>query len=181
MNNKTKKSVHKIFIAAPIDKVWQQITKRDGLQAQFFNSRLDTPGLQTGAPIRMRTGKDGKYTSVLGEVLAFDPPYVYSHTFKFTNLDDPYCKVTYQLQEVEGGTEFTLINEDMPANTKTEKYMQQGAGFILNTLKGVVENGRPPLKYRLILGVIGATAFMTPKKCLSENWPFETNQTPKED
>lgn len=172
MNQNKLKSVHKIFIAAPIDKVWQQITKRDGLQAQFFNSRLDTPGLEPGAPIRMRTGKEGKYTSVVGEVLEFDPPYTYSHTFKFTNLDDPYCKVTYKLKEVEGGTEFTLINEDMPAGTKTANYMEQGATFILNTLKGVVENGKPPLKYRLMLVMIGALSFTTPSKCKSENWPF---------
>ena len=170
---KPGKSIHKIFIAAPIDKVWQQITKRDGLQAQFFNARLDTPGLQEGAPIRMRSGKEGKYTSVVGEVLAFNPPYLYSHTFKFTNLDDPYCKVTYQLKEVDGGTEFTLINEDMPVGSKTEKYMVQGAEFILNTLKGVVENGKPPLKSRLLLTLISALAFTTPKQCLSENWPFE--------
>lgn len=173
MSIKTRKSVHKIFIAAPISKVWQQITKRDGLQAQFFNSRLDTPGLQTGAPIRMRTGRDGKYTSVVGEVLEFDPPYVYSHSFKFTSLDDPYCKVTYRLAEVDGGTEFTLINEDMPAGSKTEDYMTKGADFILNTLKGVMENGQPPFKYRLLLAMIGALAFTTPKKCNSENWPFD--------
>lgn len=172
MNHKLNKSVHKIFIAAPIEKVWQQITKRDGLQAQFFNARLDTPGLQIGAPIRMRTGKDGKYTSVVGEVLAFDPPYTYSHSFKFTAMNDPYCKVTYRLKEVEGGTEFTLVNEDMLAGSKTEKYMQQGASFILHTLKGVVENGRPPFKYRLMLNILAALAFTTPKICLSKNWPL---------
>jgi uncharacterized protein YndB with AHSA1/START domain len=176
MSIKTRKSVHKILINAPIDKVWQQMTKRDGLQAQFFNSRLDTPGLQTGAPIRMRTGRNGKYTSVVGEVLEFNPPYVYSHSFKFTSLDDPYCKVTYQLAEVDGGTEFTLINEDMPAGSKTEDYMTKGADFILNTLKGLMEDGRPPLKYRILLAVIGALAFTTPKKCKSENWPFNVEK-----
>ncbi|GAA6184423.1 SRPBCC domain-containing protein [Aliiglaciecola sp. NS0011-25] len=169
--NKTK-SVHKIFIAAPIDKVWQQLTKTDGLQAQFFNARLDTPGLEQGAAIRMRTGKNGKYTSVVGEVLEFDPPYTYSHSFKFTSLDDPYCKVTYKLKEVDGGTEFTLINEDMPVATKTAKYMEQGVPFILNTLKGVVEHGKPPFKYQLMLFMIGALSFTVPSKCKSEHWPL---------
>lgn len=176
MQVKTRKSVHKIFIAAPIDKVWNQITKRDGLQAQFFNARLDTPGLQVGAPIRMRTGKGEKYTSVVGEVLAFEPPYLYSHTFKFTSLDDPYCKVTYKLEQVDGGTEFTLINEDMPAGSKTEDYMNKGADFILNTLKGVMEKGQPPLKYRMILTLIGLLAFTTPSKCQSHNWPFKLEE-----
>lgn len=174
-DNKTK-SVHKIFIAAPIDKVWHQITKRDGLQAQFFNARLDTPGLEQGAPIRMRSGKDGKYTSVVGEVLEFDPPYTYSHSFKFTNLDDPYCKVTYKLKEVDGGTEFTLINENVPVGTQTEKYMNQGVSFILNTLKGVVETGKPPFKYQMMLWMIGALSFTTPSRCNSEHWPFNLKE-----
>lgn len=174
---KTTKSVHKIFINAPIDKVWQQITKRDGLQAQFFNARSDTPGLKPALPSECALGKNGKYTSVVGEVLEFEPPYLYSHTFKFTNLDDPYFKVTYQLKEKDGGTEFTLINEDVPAGTETEKYMTQGVDFILNTLKGVVEQGTPPFKYRMILWIIGLMAFTTPKKCLSENWPFEMSKS----
>lgn len=166
------KSIFKIVINAPIDLVWQEITKREGLSAHFFNSRLDTPGLETGAAIRMRS-KDGKYTSVVGEVLEWQPPYVYSHSFKFTNLDDPYCKVTYRLKEVDNGTEFTLINENVPADTKTAKYMEQGGTFITETLKEVLETGRPAFKHRLILTMIGLTAFMTPKKCLSSNWPFD--------
>lgn len=169
------KSFHKIFIAAPIEKVWQQLVKRDGLQAQFFNARLDTPGLKPGAPIRMRSA-DGKYTSVVGEVLEYDPPHTYSHTFKFTSLNDPYCKVTYRLKTVEGGTEFTLINENVPKGTQTEKYMNQGVDFILQTLKGVVETGRIPFKYRMMLGMMNLMAFATPKQCRSENWPFDLEE-----
>lgn len=166
------KRVFKVIINAPIEKVWQELTKTDGLCAHFFNAQLDTPGLAVDAPIRMRSG-NGKFTSVVGEVLEYDPPYLYSHSFKFTNLDDPYCKVTYKLKEVDGGTEFTLINENVPADTKTAEYMEQGGTFITDTLKAVVETGKPGFKYRLILWMIGMTAFMTPKVCLSENWPFD--------
>ena len=170
--NRLPKQVFKVVIKAPIDKVWAELTKKDGLCAHFFNARLDTPGLQRDAPVRMRS-KNGKYTSVVGEVLQWDPPYVYSHSFKFTNLDDPYCKVTYKLKEVEGGTEFMLINENVPADTKTADYMAQGGVFITETLKAVVETGKPPFKNQLILWMIGLTAFMTPAVCKSENWPFD--------
>ncbi len=169
---KLPKSIYKVVIDAPIEKVWQELTKQNGLCAHFFNAKLDTTELAVDAPIRMRS-KDGKYTSVVGEVLEWNPPHVYSHSFKFTNLDDPYCKVTYKLKEVEGGTEFTLINENVPAGTKTAKYMDQGGTFITQTLKEVIENGQPSFKHRLLLGIIGLTGFMTPKICLSENWPFE--------
>lgn len=166
------KQMFKVHIEAPIDAVWQELTKTDGLCAHFFNAKQETPGFGVQAPIRMRS-KDGRYTSVVGEVLEWDPPNVYSHTFKFTNMDDPYCKVTYRLREVDGGTEFTLINENVPAGTKTAEYMEQGGHFITQTLKGVVENGKPPFKNRLLLRVIAMTAFMTPAICKSENWPFD--------
>jgi len=166
------KSVFKTIINAPIEKVWQELTKKGSLCPHFFNSKLDTTTLAVNAPVRMRS-KNGQYTSVVGEVLEWDPPYTYSHSFKFTNLNDPYCKVTYQLKEVDGGTEFTLINENVPANTKTANYMEQGGTFITETLKAVVETGRPTFKQRLLLGVISMTAFMTPAVCKSENWPFD--------
>lgn len=166
------KSVYKVIINAPIGKVWQELTKQNGLCAHFFNAQLDTPGLQVNAPIRMRS-KNGKYTSVVGEVLEWNPPFVYSHSFKFTNLDDPYCKVTYRLKEVEGGTEFTLINENVPADSKTADYMAQGGTFITETLKEVIENGKPAFKHRFILNMISLTSFMTPAKCKSEHWPFD--------
>lgn len=166
------KQIYTIQIQAPIEKVWKELTKREGLSAHFFNAHLDTTELAVDAPVRMRS-KDGKYTSVVGEVLAWQPPYLYSHSFKFTNLDDPYCKVTYRLREVDGGTEFTLINENVPAATKTEKYMSQGAVFIIETLKSVVETGRPNFKQRLMLSIMSMTAFMTPAVCKSENWPFD--------
>lgn len=166
------KSIYKVVINAPIEKVWRELTKQDGLCAHFFNARIDTPGFAVNAPIRMRSG-NGKHTSVVGEVLEWDPPHVYSHSFKFTNLDDPYCKVTYRLKEVESGTEFTLINENVPANSKTSGYMAQGGTFITETLKAVIETGRPNFKYRFILRMIALTSFMTPAKCKSENWPFD--------
>ena len=152
----SKKSMFRVFIKAPIDRVWAELTRTDVVLPFFFNSRLETTALAVGAPVRMRSGNNGQYTGVVGEVLEFDPPHRYAHTFKFTTLDDPPCKVTYLLKEVEGGTEFTLINEDVPAGTKTEKYMGQGAEFIANTLKALVESGRPTLKQRLMLTMMKA-------------------------
>ncbi len=171
--NTSNKSVFKITIDAPIDKVWAELTRTDVQLPFFFNARLDTPELAVGSPIRMRSGKQGQYTGVVGDVLEFEPPHRYSHTFKFTNLDDPPCKVTYLLKDLDGKTEFTLINEDVPAGTKTEKYMEQGGEFITTALKALVEGGGLPLKIKMILLMIKLTAWMTPKESHSENWPFD--------
>lgn len=169
--NADEKSVFRVVIRAPIDRVWAELTRTDELLPFFFNSVCDTTGLQKEAPVRMRS-KDGKYTAVVGEVLVFEPPHRYSHTFKFTSMDDPPCVVHYILKEIDEGTEFTLINEGMPAGSKTEKYMTQGGAFITQNLKAVVETGKPTASGRFALFMMGLMAPFTPKKCRSENWPL---------
>lgn len=166
-----EKSYFRVVIRAPIDKVWAELTRTDAVLPFFFNSVCDTTGLEKGAPIRMRS-KNGRYTSVVGDVLEFEPPYRYSHTFKFTNFDDPPCVVHYRLKEVDDGTEFTLINENVPVGTKTEKYMTQGGTFITENLKAIVETGRPTAGGRFALAMMGLFSVFTPKRSLSENWPL---------
>ena len=165
------RSVFKLVIHAPIEKVWAELTRTNTELPFFFNGVCKTPGLAVGAQIRMQT-KDGKNTSVVGRVLEFDPPYRYAHTFKFTNVDDPECIVRYQLKETPEGTEFTLINENVPGGTKTEGYMATGGQFITQNLKALVETGKPTFGGRILLLVIKLTAPFTPKRCRSENWPL---------
>ena len=118
----------------------------------------------------MRTD-DGKYTGVVGEVLEYDPPRRYSHTFRFTQLDDEPCTVTYDLREVDGGTEFTLTASNIPVGSKSAKYMKQGGNFIVQTLKAVAERKPLPFKSRFILLMCALSKPFTPKRARSENWP----------
>jgi uncharacterized protein YndB with AHSA1/START domain len=166
------KQYYRVMIDAPLETVWDILTKEGEVLPFFFGSVLHTTGLRPGAPIRMRT-PDNKYTGVVGEVLEFEPPHRYSHTFRFTNLNDPPCKVSYLLRQTHQGVEFTLITEAVPAGTKTEKSMAQGGPFITETIKALAETGKPPLKSRMILGVIAATRWMTPACCKTEHWPMD--------
>lgn len=168
----TERVVNKIIIKGTMQAVWHQITKTDVPQEAFFNNRMHTNGLRPGGQIRMRT-PDGKYTAVVGEILECDPPRRLAMTFRFTNLEDPACKVIHELREVDGGVEYSLILEDVPANTKTAKQMTQGSSMILNTLKNMVEQGRPSLGTRVLFGMFSVIGpLMTPKKCRSEHWPL---------
>lgn len=168
----TTKQVFRVVINAPIEKVWATLTEKDKVLPFFFHSVLKTTTLAAGAPIRMRT-PNGKYVAVVGDVLEFDPPRRFSHTFKFTNLDDPMCVVIYELKPIEGGTEFTLTSDQVPVGTKTEKYMSGGGKFIANTLKAYVETGRPSLMARFVACVNFLMGPFTPAKCRSENWPLD--------
>jgi len=160
--------VHKVFIEGSIEAVWRELTRRDAPHKAFFNMRLDS-SLEVGTPMRMRT-LSGKYTGVVGEILEFDPPHRFAHTFRFTNYDDPPCRVTYELKPVKGGVEFTLITDDLEEGTQTAKQMQSGGHMICNSLKALVEKGDVPFGTRLLFVLFRLMEPFSPKKTLSEHW-----------
>ena len=166
-----KNAVFKVHIQGSIEDVWHEITKSGEAQGAMFNAWLHTPGLEVGAPIRMRS-RSGKYTSVVGDVVEFDPPNRYVLTFKFTAYEDPPCTVIYDLKKVGDGVEFTLTITDIPEGTKTAKEMLRGGKFITGTLKSIVETGRPSWTTRVLFKVFGLMEGMSPKKSLSSNWQF---------
>ena len=168
----TTTQISRITIQAPIAQVWEALTKEGEVLPFFFGSVMHTTTLAPGAPVRMRSA-NGKYTGVVGDVLELDPPYRYAMTFKFTNYDDAVCKVTHELKEVPGGTEYTLISEGVPVGTRTEKQMKQGGHIITTTLKSWVETGKPTSMARFIMLMGKAFGFMSPKQSLSRHWPMD--------
>ena len=167
--------VFQIVIKAPVEAVWAEITRTDAPILCFFNNRmhLGRAGLAPGSKLAMRS-VDGKYTGVVGEILEVQRPVRFSHTFRFTNFSDPPCRVSYELKAVEGGTEFTLLIDDLPAGTKTAKQMVQGGRMIVNTLKAVMETGRPTLGIRVLYGLFKVLGpVLSPKACRSEHWPVD--------
>jgi uncharacterized protein YndB with AHSA1/START domain len=168
----TERAVFKVVIKGTIDAVWREITKTDTIQQCMFNMRLHTSGLRVGAPIQMRS-KSGKTTGIVGEVLEFEPPHRYKHTFKFTNMDDPPCTVAFDLKEVVGGVEFTMTIDDLVKGSKTSKQMIPGGQLITDNLKSLVETGRLPFKTKMIYTIIKLTEPLSPKICRAENWPLD--------
>ncbi len=165
----TIRSVSTVTINGTIEAVWREITKTDEVQKCMFDMQLHTSGLKPGAKIFMRSA-NGRYTGVVGEVIDFDPPRLYSHTFQFTNYDDPPCKVIYELKDLGGQVEFSLIIEDLVEGTKSAKQMVSGAKMIANTLKSIVETGKPSFGVRMLYVLFKLMAPLSPKRTLSENW-----------
>jgi uncharacterized protein YndB with AHSA1/START domain len=165
------KAVFRIVIKGTMEAIYRELTKTDSPQGAVFNSMLTTKGLAPGNRMQMRTVSGG-HTIVEGQVVEIDPPRRFAHTHRFTQFDDPVCKVIYELKPVEGGVEVTLTVEDLPPGTKTANEMQRGGMFILGNLKSIVETGRPPLGTRLMYAMFGALEFVLPKKTKSENWPL---------
>lgn len=164
-------AIFRIVINAPIERVWRELTKTDEAQGAIFNAWLHTSELAPGGRMQMRTGS-GKHVIVDGAVEEFDPPHRFVHTHRFTQYDDPVCKVAYELKPVDGGVEVTLKVLEMPVGTRTAKDMQAGGMMILNTLKAICETGKPKLGTRLMYVMFGLMEFVLPKKTRAENWPM---------
>ncbi|HUP97817.1 MAG TPA: SRPBCC domain-containing protein [Usitatibacter sp.] len=167
-----KKAMFRVVIDGSQQAIFEELTRTDRPLGAIFNSRMHTTGLKPGGRMQMRT-VGGGHTIVDGEIVEYDPPRRFVHLHRFTQMDDPVCKVTYELKPVTGGVEVTLTVDDMPAGTKTEAEMNRGGPFILANLKAIVENGRPPLGTRIMYAMFGALEFVLPKKTRTEHWPLE--------
>jgi uncharacterized protein YndB with AHSA1/START domain len=164
-------TLFRIVIDADIDRVWRELTKTGEAQGAVFNAWMHTTGMKPGGRMQMRTGT-GKHVLVVGEILEFDPPRRFVHSHRFTQYDDPVCRVAYELKPVAAGVEVTMRVTGMPAGTRTAKSMRQGGDMILKTLKAIAETGRPPLPTRLMYGAFGLLEFVLPKRTRSEHWPL---------
>ena len=171
------RAVFRVVIAGSQQAIFDEITRTDRLLPAIFNSRMATTGLKRGGRMQMRT-VSGKHTIVDGDILEYDPPRRFVHTHRFTQHDDPVCRVSYDLRPVAGGIEVTLTVDDLPLGTKTAKGMQGGGGFILRNLKAIVERGRPPLGTRVMYALFGAMEFVLPARTKTEHWPLERKEKP---
>lgn len=168
----TADAIFRIVIDAPIERVWRELTKTDEAQGAIFNAWLHTTGMAPGGRMQMRTGT-GKHVMVDGVIEELDPPHRFVHTHRFTQYDDPVCKVVYELKPVEGGVEVTLRVLEMPVGSRTAKDMQAGGTTILETLKAILENGKPKLSTRLMYVMFGLMEFVLPASTRSDRWPLK--------
>ena len=165
------RQIFRIVIAGSQEAIFEELTATDRPLGAVFNARMHTHGLVPRSRMQMRT-PSGAHVMVDGEVLEYDPPRRFAHTHKFTQHDDPVCRVTYDLKPVPGGVEVTLTVDDATPGTKTAKSMQSGGDFILRNLKAIVETGRPPWATRVMYALFGAMEFVLPAKTRSERWPL---------
>ncbi len=161
--------VFKTRIRGSVEDVWREITKTNEVQGVMFNMKLES-SLQVGERAHYLS-PDGKYTGIVGEVLEFDAPRRYAHSFKFTNYEEPGCHVLHEVEDGgDGEVEYRMTCTEMVPDTKTTKQMTQGGDMIVKNLKALVETGKLPFGTRMLYGVFALTAPLSPKKTLTENW-----------
>ncbi len=161
--------LHSIVIAAPIEKVWAEITRLDGKQRAMMDAVLDST-LEPGAPLYYRS-TDGKRVFVVGRVVEVDPPRLLSHTQRLTMRDDPWTVVSWELEEVDGGTRVTLRNSGWPEDVKRLDKVDTTWKGILTALKQVVESGDVGGGLKFQYAMMRAFMWAMPASTKSENVP----------
>ena len=167
-----EKQVYKVLIKAPIETVWSELVDKTAPRPFFWNGSWDAPDMVPGNPYRI-SSNNGKTVAVIGRVVEMEPPRRLVTTFRLTALPDPASRVTYTLQEKNGGTEFCLVTERVLAGSRSEKSMADGARFITRNFKAYVETGKVAFGARMLLGLYALMAPLTPKAMHADNWPFD--------
>jgi uncharacterized protein YndB with AHSA1/START domain len=171
-NNYAEKQVYRVMIDAPIDTVWSELVDTTRPRPFFWNGTWETPSLAPGNPYRV-SSNGGKAVAVIGRILEMDPPHRLVTTFRLTALPDPPSRVTYTLEEKEGGTEFCLITERVLAGSKSEKSMADGSRFIVDNFRTYVETGSVRFGARMTLAMYALMAPLMPKSMRAANWPLD--------
>ncbi len=166
-----ERGIYRVLIRAPIDTVWSELVKTTSPRPFFWNSSWDADSMAAGNAYRV-VSSDKKVVAVVGEILEMEPPHRLVTSFRLTQLDDPASRVTYTLKEVDGGTEFTLVTEQVLAGSKSEKSMADGSEFIVRNFKAYVETGKVTFGARLMLGMMSLMSAFVPKSMRAENWPL---------
>jgi len=164
-----ERQIHVVDIKAPVADVWAEITKLQHVQKPMLGTVLETD-FKPGSRMMYRS-EDGKRVFILGEVHEFVPPTRFVHTFRFTELAESPTLVEWSLEEKAGVTRVTVTHSRFVDQAKTAKAVRTSWVDILNNIKAVVEQGDVPLKTRLILAMMKAFMFATPKEVLRENIP----------
>ena len=141
----TTTQVYQVFIRATPEQVWQAITDPDWTQRYFHGTRKEYD-LRPGGRFRSVSADSGE-PMVDGEVLEVDAPRKLVQTWKF--LYDPeleaegYTRVTYELEEAEGGLTKLTASHDLEGAPKTAEHVASGWSYILSGLKTLLETGEP--------------------------------------
>ncbi|NRD76173.1 SRPBCC domain-containing protein [Bacillus sp. BRMEA1] len=121
---------------APIQKVWDAVATAEGLTAWFMPNDMKPV---VGHEFHLNAGQFGMSPCKVTDV---DPP----NRLSFRWGKD--WTLTFELKDLDGKTEFTLIHSGWDANTVTEfgaphtavrENMNQGWGGLVKKLQGFVE------------------------------------------
>ena len=151
-----------IFINAPIERVWDEITKRGNAQRALYNTTM-IGDLSPGSRIRF-TSADHNRVFVVGEVVEVTPPTRFVHTYVMTMEQDPETTVAWDLAVEGDGCRVTLTHSGWTDAHSTEDKTAEAWTEILNLLRSEIETGKLPAKTRITFSMMRLFSFALPKR-----------------
>jgi uncharacterized protein YndB with AHSA1/START domain len=131
---KVQRTIH-----APIEKVWDGLTKPELVKQYFFGTDLVTTWA-VSSPIFFRGTWEGKPYEDKGTVLTFEPCNVlrYNYFSSWSNLEDRpenYHIITYRVKSKGKATVFTLEQSNIDTLEKKVHSVQNWTGLMLELKK----------------------------------------------
>jgi uncharacterized protein YndB with AHSA1/START domain len=131
-----------IVIQAPIEEVWDALTRPELIRRWFFGVNTRTTWME-GTPIVHKGEYQGEPYEDRGEILTFTPPKLlsYSHWSSISGLPDKkenYQRVTYSLVPKGRSTELTLTEDNLPSEEGKE-LSDKSWDMALDMLKHLLE------------------------------------------
>ena len=119
---------------APLEKVWDALTKPEQVKQYFFGTDLVTTW-NVGDPIFWRGVWDGVAYEDKGHVLAFEPlkrlKYNYWSSFSGTeDIPENYADIEYTVAEKDGQTTLTITQTGIESEEKREHSEQNWSGVM---------------------------------------------------
>jgi uncharacterized protein YndB with AHSA1/START domain len=163
----TTTQVHRVYIKAPAEKIWQAITDPEWSQRYGYGGFVHYD-LKPGGKLEVEPDEKMKAASaemgwtlpdviIDGEVIEADPPHKLVTTWRMlmdpTTASEGFTTLTHEIREQEGGfCSLTLIHELAGAPTLfalvagNENPAADGGGghpWVLSDLKSLLETGSP--------------------------------------
>jgi uncharacterized protein YndB with AHSA1/START domain/DNA-binding transcriptional ArsR family regulator len=134
------KHVYEVYIAAPVERVWQALTDSDLTQQYYYGNTVESEWTP-GSPMVYRN-PDGT-TSIECVVVEADPPHRLVHTFFFPGTDESPSRCTWTIEARGAASLLTLVHDDFDGETSTYRSVAHGWVPVLSALKTVLETGKP--------------------------------------
>ena len=138
----THTSASKVIIDAPASRVWKALTKPELVKQWQYGTDLSTDW-QMGSPITFRNEWEGTIYDQKGTILEIEPNKLMKYTLfaPRPGLEDKpenYFTMTYSLEEADGKTILTIIQDD-PREQIPQEQADENENSVLDGLKKLVE------------------------------------------
>jgi uncharacterized protein YndB with AHSA1/START domain/DNA-binding transcriptional ArsR family regulator len=148
----TTVQVHRVYIKAAPQAIWDAITRPEWTQLYGYGGRVSYD-LRPGGAYAAHASEEmkasgGPAVMVEGEVLEADPPHKLVQTWRPTWLDEAHTTLTYEIRERDNGVCSLTVTHDVHDAPQTGAQVAgtvEGAGGgwdeVLSDLKTLLETG----------------------------------------